>query len=90
MELEVTETTVPDDRHARIENPAPDLDNWDATYICFSGYFGSYSPHVFKAAPDLYEALDNAMYELASNGYRDDDGPMPVILAALAKARGEK
>ena len=40
-------------------------------------------------AAGLYEALEAAMDELSGNGYRDDDGPMPVILAALAKARGE-
>lgn len=45
--------------------------------------------HLIAAAPDLYEALDMAMREMAVNGYRDDDGPMPKIFAALAKARGE-
>lgn len=57
MKLEVKETTVPDDRHARVENPMPELANWDNTYVSFSGYFGPYSPHVFAAAPTMHKAL---------------------------------
>jgi hypothetical protein len=44
---------------------------------------------LIAAAADLYEALESAMHELAGNGYRDEDGPMPKIMDAFAKARGE-
>jgi hypothetical protein len=54
-----------------------------------SGVENEYDLDLIAAAPDLYEALDLAMYYLAGNGYLDDDGPMPSIISALAKARGE-
>ena len=44
-----------------------------------------HNAHLIAAAPDLYEALEDAMYELQGYGYRDD----ARILAALSKARGE-
>lgn len=28
---------------------------WDDAYVEFAGYFGSYGPHMFSAAPDLVE-----------------------------------
>lgn len=44
---------------------------------------------LISAAPDLFEALEAAMRELAMNGYRDDYGPMGLIISALAKAKGD-
>lgn len=31
---------------------------WNDRYVSFSGYFGSYGPHLFAAAPELLEALE--------------------------------
>ena len=86
MKLKLTETTVPDDRHARIENPAPDLDNWDATYVSFSGYFGPYNPHVFKAAPMMHETLKKLERLVMREG---DAEHVAALVAALKSARGE-
>ncbi len=34
--------------------------DWDDIYVDFSGYFGSYGPDMFAAAPELLEALERA------------------------------
>lgn len=66
--------------------PHPD-DNYIKNTVSFSGYFGSYGPHLFAAAPDLYTALLEARKAL-------NCGPMNVELCAiieeaLAKAEGK-
>ena len=74
------------DRYARVESLNHDLENWDETYVSFSGYFGKFKPELFAAAPDLYEALEMALAWLDYEGRYD----VQVIRAALAKARGEQ
>ena len=56
--------------------------NWDDDYVSFSGFFGSYSPNVFAAAPEMLEALKLASAALGANRARD------VVDAAIAKAEG--
>jgi hypothetical protein len=34
--------------------------HWDDIYVDFSGFFGSYGPHLFAAAPEVLEALERA------------------------------
>ncbi|MQB09566.1 hypothetical protein DXT96_06815 [Agrobacterium sp. ICMP 6402] len=41
---------------------------WEDIYVSFTGYFGSYGPNVFAAAPDLLAAL-KAMDEALCNGF---------------------
>lgn len=53
-------------------------------YVCFSGYFGSYGPHVFAAAPELLEALE-AVVRVADRATVEFD----MARAAIAKAKGE-
>lgn len=31
--------------------------SWEEQHISFGGYFGSYGPNVFAAAPEMFEAL---------------------------------
>jgi hypothetical protein len=40
----------------RLEEWPDDTANFDAEMVSFSGYFGLYGPHVFRAAPDLQDA----------------------------------
>jgi hypothetical protein len=78
---------VPDDRHARIENPTPDLDNWEATYVSFSGFFGNYGPHMFKAAPVMHSALKKLERLVMREG---DAEQVALLVAALKEANGGK
>lgn len=57
-------------------------------YVCFSGYFGSYGPHVFAAAPELLEALEDTLCALEVCG-RDYDYVMGKARAAIAKAKAK-
>jgi hypothetical protein len=34
------------------------FEEWDDVYVEFAGYFGSYGPHVFAAAPDLLPLVE--------------------------------
>lgn len=43
----------------------PDAE-WNDFYVEFSGYFGSYGPSMFAAAPALVEALQLARHSIAS------------------------
>jgi hypothetical protein len=85
MKLKVTLCDAPYERQAKIENPEPNCDDWDNTYVSISGHFGPHGPHMFAAAPDLYEALKMAALWLDIEGRFD----MMGINAALAKARGD-
>lgn len=67
-------------------NPGPDLDYIKNT-VSFSGYFGSYGPHMFVAAPEMYTALKEARDAL--NGAPNTTGLHTQINAALAKAEGK-
>lgn len=60
-----------------------DLENWDRDYFSISGYFGSYGPDLFAAAPDLYEALELVV------AFGVDETSRGTAIAALSKARGE-
>ena len=68
--------------------------DWDDVYVHIHGYFGSYGPDLFAAAPDLEKALEPfavlgfSRHEL---GRRYDPATVENIMAAraaLAKARG--
>lgn len=43
----------------------PKLEDFDDTYLCISGFFGSHGPHVFAAAPELLAELRDARTELS-------------------------
>lgn len=60
--------------------PHPD-DNYIKNTVSFSGYFGTYGPHIFVAAPDMYAALKHAAANMPH--------PDQMIDAALAKAEGK-
>jgi hypothetical protein len=88
MKLEVVWRCDREPQHARIENVDLDADDdqFQDAYVSISGYFGHYSPHIFTAAPDLYDALEEAAHPLSGYLY----GPiLDKAIAALAKARGE-
>lgn len=51
-----------DDPQYAIVSNFPDFDlPWGDKYINFSGYFGKFGPHMFAAAPDMLEALIDAL-----------------------------
>lgn len=64
-----------------------DGESWDDLYVFFSGYFGSYGPHVFAAAPELLEALES-LIDLCDPHENNPDWLIPAR-AAIAKAKGE-
>jgi hypothetical protein len=87
MKLEVVWRCDREPQHARIENVdlGADDDPFQDAYVSIGGYFGHYSPHIFTAAPELYEALDALM------AHKPDyaDTLWQNAADALAKARGE-
>lgn len=60
--------------------------HWDDQYVNFSGYYGSYGPHVFAAAPDLLAALK----AIVSDGcmLAADVQNTRQAMAAITKAEG--
>lgn len=56
---------------------------WDDQYLSFSGFFGTISPHVFAAAPELLEALQ-AICDLPAHPMRKK--AVEIARAAIAKA----
>lgn len=44
---------------------------WEDVYVSFSGFFGSYGPQMFAAAPVMLEALKAARFALGANAARD-------------------
>jgi hypothetical protein len=68
---------------------SPDGVEWEKAYTSISGYFGSYGPHVFAAAPDLL-----ALCEMVNGSFgggrvvtfSDDD--ISQFAAVIAKAKG--
>lgn len=63
--------------------------DWNDIYVDFGGYFGSYGPHVFAAAPDLLEALERVVTNnaLGVTGARAREAWV-LARAAIAKATG--
>jgi hypothetical protein len=65
---------------------------WNEAYVCFSGYFGSYGPEMFAAAPKLLAAAQR----LAARGFftpttcadKATQKDMASMLDAIAKATG--
>ncbi len=53
--------SVVDGRLIRNELRYRDPAHWEGTYVEFSGYFGSYGPHLFSQAPALLDALQDAL-----------------------------
>ena len=88
MKLEVTWRCTGERQHAKIENVDIDDDEggFEDIYVSVSGYFGPYSPHVFAAAPDLYEALDAVFGLVCLHG---NNKQIDAMVAAMSKARGE-
>jgi hypothetical protein len=87
MKLEVITTdSVIGDRYARVENRDATHLDWEETYVSFSGFFGNHGPHVFAAAPALYEVAK------AAECFCDENGMINGVnvRAALSKARGEQ
>jgi hypothetical protein len=67
--------------------------DWDDRYVDFGGYFGSYGPHVFAAAPDLLEACEAFIALFNDCDMRPEDESHEVastIRAAIKKAKGGK
>lgn len=70
---------------------------WDDIYVNFSGYFGSYGPHMFAAAPDLLAAIEGLANILSTAESNASGNPeweavskrINAARAAIAKARGE-
>ena len=58
----------------------------DDEYIC---NYNKYDGYLIAAAPDLYEALEDALQELETMSYSHYERLERKIRAALAKARGE-
>ena len=55
---------------------------WRDIYVEFSGYFGSYGPHMFAEAPAMLDALKAVRFILSDSDARK------AIDAVLAKAEG--
>lgn len=56
-ELRVVPTAYPEQFWIKdIVEPAPDK-GYIKNIVSFSGYFGSHGPHLFAAAPEMYELL---------------------------------
>lgn len=78
-----------DDKQYRIEiDTYPEGVNFHEEYFAISGYFGKHGPHVFAAAPELLEALEEAVcaLEVCGKDYRATE----IARAAIAKAKGEQ
>lgn len=92
--LSVVNTSPKYPGNFRIENNTNGLDGeWDDIYVSFSGYYGSYGPYLFAAAPELLEALKGALEWMSSvEGYLQDAQPFKrdraTFEAAIAKAEG--
>jgi len=75
------------DRQFSIEQSDYEPGDFGKKYVGFSGYFGEAGPHVFAAAPELLEALEEAVcaLEVCGKDYRATE----IARAAIAKAKGE-
>lgn len=98
MKLEVEWAGPKHPRQAKIKNVEIDSDEgvFEERYVSFSGYFGNYGPDVFAAAPELLEALEQAIDWIKF--HQDNPGTInhnAFLFEAKAeriikKARGEK
>ncbi len=63
---------------------------WEDIYVDFSGYFGSYGPHVFSAAPDLLKVMKRIDAAMDFNGTCHPlfNGLQKQMQDAIAKAEG--
>ena len=102
LKLAVTRLGGPESPQARIESNHGELADawiegnhgeldgiWNDIYVEFSGYFGSFGPHVFAAAPELLEAC-RAMIEWddrEKDHAVDFDARMHLCRVAFDKAR---
>ena len=99
LKLAVTRMSGPESPQARIESNYGELwieSNhgdleciWNDIYVEFSGFFGSFGPHVFTAAPELLEAC-RAMIEWddrEKDHAVDFDARMHLCRVAFDKAR---
>lgn len=81
--------TVEDRNHSgqyAIKGMSPGKD-FDEQYVAISGYFGSWGPHVFAAAPDLLEPAKRYIAQIDAIGLPDDE-VTSLFRAAIAKAEG--
>lgn len=62
---------------------------WRDKYVCFSGFFGSYGPHVFAAAPEMLEALKAVIAFGDAAPYWETEAARDLARAAIAKAEGQ-
>lgn len=98
MRLEVIWKCDQEPQHARIANIDLDADydgeNWCDVYVSFGGYFGKHNPNIFAAAPDMYEALEEALRDIDGSAPGETDGLsltwVSAARTALAKARGNQ
>jgi hypothetical protein len=72
------------DRHYSICGKSPGR-HFDEQYVEFGGFFGSYGPHVFTAAPELLAALKLALPYIDCNK-RGGIKAIRAAQAALAKS----
>ena len=102
LKLDVIRWRGPESRHAHITSNYRELaaawlednhgdleDIWNDIYVHFSGFFGSFGPHVFAAAPELLEAC-RAMIEWddrEKDHAVDFDARMHLCRVAFDKAR---
>jgi hypothetical protein len=88
--LHVVEVEAP--RQYRIESKyGQNKGEWDDIYVHFSGFFGSYGPNMFAAAPEMLAALRDCLRFLEHDyrgGYSEPE--KAKARAAIAKATGEK
>jgi len=77
------------DRQFSIEQSDYEPGDFGKKYVGFSGYFGEAGPHVFAAAPELLEALDNTQHLLERLGLESSD-EYQANASAIAKAKGEQ
>lgn len=64
------------------------LENHDRDYFNVSGYWGQLGPYIFRAAPDMLEALE-ALERYLRDTPHHNAVEAAAARAAIAKARGE-
>ncbi len=67
----------------------PPAMEWSHYYVDFSGYFGSFGPHVFAAAPDMLAVLNRILTEEQAPGLFAASMPHDMreqVRAAISKA----
>lgn len=92
-DLRVVPTAYPEQFWIKdIVEPAPDK-GYIKNIVSFSGYFGSYGPQLFAAAPEMFEALEwiafYARIQIKNHPDATDTDGWRKIVAALEKARGD-